>query len=252
LADTLTSAAHLALVSLPSMPSRIQFSTRCVEEGALTRSALLRYATNGAEMGELVERNLHLAEEIIGHFKQMAVDQTSEHRRQFLLSDVVSDTLFALSPRLRASGHIIELVLDDGIRLDSYPGAISQVLTNLVINALVHGFEGRQNGRMQLHGHLSTDRKAVDIVFSDDGVGIRQENLKRVFDPFFTTRMGQGGTGLGMHLVHNLVTAVLGGKINLHSTPGAGTEICMSVPLQVDGLGVQLHGAPRDPAGPIG
>lgn len=202
-----------------------------VEEGALTRSALQRYVSDSEEMGVLVERNLRMAAEIIGHFKQMAVDQTSENRRQFLLSDVVSDTLFALSPRLRRCGHQIALDLDNGICLDSYPGAISQVLSNLIINALVHGFDGREQGHMQLRSQLNADQTGVEIVFRDDGVGIAPEHQNRVYDPFFTTRMGKGGTGLGMHLVYNLVTSVLGGKISLRSTPGAGTEIGLNLPL---------------------
>ncbi|MBK9346465.1 MAG: HAMP domain-containing histidine kinase [Burkholderiales bacterium] len=204
---------------------------RHVEEGVLTRSALMHYVSDSEEMGDMVERNLRMAAEIIGHFKQMAVDQTSENRRQFVLSDVVSDTLFALSPRLRRSGHLVELALDNGICLDSYPGAISQVLSNLIINALIHAFDTRAQGHMQLHSHLTDDGQGVEIVFRDDGVGISPANQKRVFDPFFTTRLGQGGTGLGMHLVYNLVTSVLGGKIRLHSTPGMGTEICLSLPL---------------------
>lgn len=204
---------------------------RHVEEGVLTRSALMHYVSDSEEMGDMVERNLRMAAEIIGHFKQMAVDQTSENRRQFVLSDVVSDTLFALSPRLRRCGHLVELALDNGICMDSYPGAISQVLSNLVINALVHAFDDRPQGHMQLHSHLTADGQGVEIVFRDDGVGISPANQKRVFDPFFTTRLGQGGTGLGMHLVYNLVTSVLGGKIRLHSTPGMGTEIGLSLPL---------------------
>ncbi|MBK9346068.1 MAG: HAMP domain-containing histidine kinase [Burkholderiales bacterium] len=104
-------------------------------------------------------------------------------------------------------------------------------MSNLVINALVHAFDDRPQGHMQLHSHLTADGQGVEIVFRDDGVGISPANQKRVFDPFFTTRMGQGGTGLGMHLVYNLVTSVLGGKIRLHSTPGMGTEIGLSLPL---------------------
>jgi len=202
-----------------------------VENGTLKRSALERFTTESDEMTEVLERNLHIAAEFIGHFKQLAVDQTSENRRQFLLSDVVSDTLSALSPRLRKSEHQIKLTLDDSVRLDSYPGAVSQVLTNLIINALVHAFDSRKQGLMQLQSYLSEDKKSVEIVFSDNGVGITEAHQRRVFDPFFTTRLGEGGSGLGMNLVYNLVTAMLGGRINLRSASGAGTQIRLNLPL---------------------
>lgn len=203
-----------------------------LQDGALTRSALQRFTQDCEEMGDVVERNLRMAADVIGHFKQLAVDQTSERRRTFLLQDVVADTLIALNPMLRQSTHRLDVEVDPGIRLDSYPGAISQVLNNLVGNALLHAFEDRPEGAMKLRSHEGTTPDTVELVFSDDGVGISATDLKRVFDPFFTTRMGQGGSGLGMHLVYNIVTAVLGGKIRLESVPGAGTLVHIVLPLR--------------------
>ncbi len=206
-----------------------------VQEGTLKRSTLERFSDDCVDMGDVVERNLRMAAEVIGHFKQLAVDQTSERRRVFLLQDIVADTLAALSPRLRQSHHRIELAIDPDLELDSYPGAISQVLNNLIINALVHAFEGRAQGHMRLLGQTAHSGDCAELVFTDDGVGITAVDLKRVFDPFFTTRMGQGGTGLGMHLVYNLVTAVLGGKIRLESMPDVGTEVHIVLPLKAPG-----------------
>ncbi|MGQ0711957.1 MAG: sensor histidine kinase [Rhodoferax sp.] len=203
-----------------------------VRTGMLKRSTLERFSQECMDMGDVVERNLRMAAEVIGHFKQLAVDQTSERRRVFLLQDIVADTLTALSPRLRQSHHRLELAVDPELQMDSYPGAISQVLNNLIINALIHAFENRPHGHMRLLGRQGSSSDSAELVFSDNGVGIAAADLKRVFDPFFTTRMGQGGSGLGMHLVYNLVTAVLGGKIRLESLPGVGTEVHIVLPLQ--------------------
>jgi len=215
---------------------------RSVQAGALKRSALERYTTETEEMSDAVEKNLAIAANIIGHFKQLSVDQTSENRRQFLLSNVISDTLSALGPRLRKSTHQLELDLDNSLRLDSFPGAIGQVLANLIINALIHAFNGREAGRMTLRSHLIEDGNSVEIVFTDDGAGISEAHQKRVFDPFFTTRLGQGGSGLGMHLVYNLVTSMLGGKIKLNSHLGRGTQIQLTIPIAAPTLAARVAG----------
>jgi signal transduction histidine kinase len=120
------------------------------------------------------------------------------------------------------------------ITLDSYPGAYGQVLTNLIFNAVTHGFTDGPGGYMLVKAHrLGTDQ--VEITFSDDGGGIPEEVQRRVFDPFFTTRRPQGSTGLGLYVVHNLVTQQLGGRIALVSAPGKGTTICMTLPLHAPG-----------------
>lgn len=239
-------------------------------DGTLKRSSLERYAQSGEHITLVMEKNLQRAANIIGHFKQLTVDQVSEHRRQFPLSEVVEDTLSALSPRLNKTGHKLELQLDHNLMLDSYPGAISQVLTNIIMNALVHGFDGREHGLMRLetrpatmesatlqtgrqqengpmhqnparHEHCAPESRAqtatqppalIEVLFSDNGNGIPDAHQSRVFDPFFTTKLGQGGSGLGMHIVYNLATKILGGKITLHSRPNEGTRIHLLLPRQ--------------------
>ena len=115
------------------------------------------------------------------------------------------------------------------IKMDSYPGSLAQVLINLLSNALAHAFEDRERGSVQI-SLRKVGEGYVEICVSDDGVGIPQDNLKRVFDPFFTTKLGRGGSGLGMHIVYNLVTGVLGGKVTLKSEPGKGTQVTVKVP----------------------
>ena len=116
------------------------------------------------------------------------------------------------------------------LELDSYPGSLYQVFNNLINNALAHGFEGRDKGHISITARAGQDGY-IDIVFRDDGVGMSEEVQRRVFDPFFTTKMGSGGTGLGMNIVYNIVTGIMGGRITIESSPGQGTAIRMTVPV---------------------
>ena len=204
---------------------------RMLQEGTLKRSSLDRYASSTQKVTQVMEKNLHRAANIIGHFKQLAVDQVSENRRQFQLSEIISDTLTALNPKLAKTTHQLHLQLDDKLTMDSFPGAISQVLTNFILNALLHAFEDRVEGQMRLETRtLKETPDTIELIFSDNGSGISAANLPRVFDPFFTTKLGQGGSGLGMHITWHLVTAILGGKIILNSTPNQGTHINVLIP----------------------
>jgi len=198
--------------------------------GALRRSSFDNFTHNARSATDLLMRSLLRAEELVRSFKQVAVDQTSEQRRRFDLGEVLHEMAITLSPMLKNTPYTLELVSTDSISMDSYPGPLGQVLTNLVSNALQHAFDGLE------HGHIVvTTRPAgkdkVEIEFADDGVGIPSANLRRIFDPFFTTRLGRGGSGLGLHIVYNLVTCVLGGNISVFSTPGAGSRFVLTLPL---------------------
>lgn len=131
--------------------------------------------------------------------------------------------------RIRASSHRIVVEVPDGIALDSYPGPFGQVITNLINNALLHAFDGREGGRIRLMAHPAVDGR-VTIVFDDNGGGIAPENLTRIFDPFFTTKLGQGGSGLGLSISYNIVTSLLGGQIGVTSGPH-GTAFTLELPL---------------------
>jgi PAS domain S-box-containing protein len=198
--------------------------------GTLRKSIFDRYLETAAAGTELLLRTLKRASELVSSFKQVAVDQSSDQRRQFDLQNVLQEVAVTLAPTYNKMRYKLVLDLAPGITLDSYPGPLGQVVTNFITNSLTHGFEGRDIGTM----HLSTRRQDddhVEITFRDDGVGIPLEHQKRVFDPFFTTKLGKGGSGLGMNIVYNLVTSVLGGKIELQSTPGVGTTLTVVLPL---------------------
>ena len=167
--------------------------------------------------------------DLIAHFKQVAVDQTSAQRRPFDLAEVVGEVVLTLRPQFKATPYRIEVDIPPGIDMDSFPGPLGQVLTNLVNNALLHGFAGLPAGVVRIAAEAQGDRVRIQV--ADNGRGIAPEHQSRVFDPFFTTRLGQGGSGLGLHIVYSIVTRVLGGRIDLASQPGEGTEITLEIPV---------------------
>jgi C4-dicarboxylate-specific signal transduction histidine kinase len=196
----------------------------------MTRAALETYLGIAMESCALILRNLKRAAGLIKSFKQVAVDQSSEARREFLLSDYLSEILTSLKPELKRTRHRVELDVPADITMQSYPGALTQVIVNLTMNSLIHGFEGIEAGVITIRARQSAG--TVALTYTDSGVGLTAQVRSRIFDPFFTTKRGQGGSGLGMHIVYNLVTGVLGGTIQAGGAPNAGIEILMSLPLK--------------------
>ena len=199
----------------------------------LTRSDLENYLSDMNEGSHLVVASLERASELVSGFKQVAVDRTSAQRRQFRLSEMLSETKMTMSPLFKHTPYRISIDVPDGILLDSYPGPLGQVITNLMNNALIHAFDDRDHGDICITGMSVeiNEEPGVCLTIVDDGHGIPEENLSRIFDPFFTTKLGEGGNGLGMHIVHNIVTGVLGGKIKVESTLDEGTQFIITVPL---------------------
>jgi len=198
--------------------------------GQLGRKALDQFLQNSTDISDLLERNLTRAAERIGHFKQVAVDGGSEERHRFQLADVVSGTLSFLAPKLQGTPYHLTMELDHRIEMDSYPGAISQVLSDFVGNALLHAFAGRDTGAMRLRTALR-DEATLELTFSDDGKGIAADQLPHIFEPFYTTKFGQGGSGLGLYIVYTQVRDLLGGRVEVSSLEGQGTHFCVTVPL---------------------
>ncbi|WP_448190307.1 AAA family ATPase [Azospirillum sp. sgz301742] len=197
--------------------------------GKLKRSEFQQFVADAEETSALLTSNIARAAELVQSFKQVAVDQASDDRRHFALKPRLEEILFSLSPSWKKPGHRVELDCPDGIEMDGYPGVLAQIVTNLVMNSVTHGYPPGHTGIMR----LSVSRPQmgwVELVYSDDGCGIPEEHRAKVFDPFFTTRRGAGSTGLGMHIVFNLVTAKLGGQIRLDTVTGAGTRFTLRFP----------------------
>jgi signal transduction histidine kinase len=197
--------------------------------GRLQRSVLERFIERMREGTQLLFGNLTRAADLVHSFKQVAADQASGERREFKMDEWLQDLLTSLSPVLRKTKHEIEIDCPPDVKVDTYPGALGQVLTNLITNAITHAYGEGQAGRLSVR--VSEPRiDTVRIVFADDGRGIPPEHTGKVFDPFFTTGRSGGSTGLGLHIVYNLVTSRLQGRINLYSRVGKGTRFTIDIP----------------------
>ncbi|HUP91816.1 MAG TPA: ATP-binding protein [Solimonas sp.] len=200
------------------------------QAGELKRSELERFVALADESARILMRNLQRAAELIQSFKQVAVDQSSGERRRFDLRGYIDEVLVSLGPRLKHTGHTVEVDCPEALSIDGYPGALAQILANLVSNSLLHAYQPGEAGTLSIR--VRSTGGWVTLVYADDGHGIPPENLPRIFDPFFTTKRGSGGSGLGMHIVFNLVTQALGGTIQVASAPGQGAEFTLRFPVQ--------------------
>ncbi len=198
----------------------------------LKRSTLQQFQGHWREATEVIERNLRRAAELIASFKQVAVDQSSYQRRPFELGEVLHELHLTLSPTLRRSQ--VELIDEapPGLRMDSYPGPLTQVLMNLVNNAVVHAFEGRPHPHRVRIRAEALPAQRVRLTVTDNGCGVDPAHLSRLFDPFFTTKLGRGGSGLGLHIVYTLVTGLLGGSVQVSSQPGQGCTVTLDLPCE--------------------
>lgn len=197
--------------------------------GELRRSYLHDYIDSASRGTDILMRALGRANELISSFKRVAVDQSSDQRRQFDVQTTLREICLTLEPMYKSSPFRLAMDLPEGISMDSFPGALGQLITNFVSNALQHGFEGRSVGQMQLRV-LADGDDHLTLHFTDNGIGMSEDTRNRVFDPFFTTKLGQGGSGLGMNIVYNIVREVMGGSIHITSEVGAGTQITVVLP----------------------
>jgi signal transduction histidine kinase len=219
----------ISLTVASSLSRRCDTFEQEVAEGPIRKSRLTDFIASNREAADQLVSNLQRAGELIQSFKQVAVDRSQAERRVFDLAQSTEQILASLRPGVRKSAVKIEVEVPPGIEMDSYPGPYGQVLTNLYLNAVTHAFE-RGVGQITIRARRF-GAEQVEVVFADDGRGMSEEVQRRAFDPFFTTRRGEGGTGLGLHIVYNLVHQRLGGRIFLHSTPGQGTTFRIVLPL---------------------
>jgi len=218
------------ITAASSLAGELRDFGRTVEGGSLKRSALQDFTSLAQQTVNLIERSLARAAHIVQQFKQVAVDQSSEGRRHYLLHQVTDELFSLLQPRLRPRGISMEIAIAPDIEMDGYPGALEQVIENLAMNALIHAFDDRPDGRLEIAAQRSgADR--VRLVVRDNGRGMNDRELARAFEPFFTTRLGTGGSGLGLYIVHTIVCDVLGGSVALDSAPGAGCVVTLDLPL---------------------
>ncbi len=229
-----------ALMAASSLKDFSQEIRQQLAEGSMKRSDLDRFLDDADAACGITNRNLDRASELISSFKQVAVDQSSSQRRQFDVAELCNEILITLLPQTKKRPINICVEIPPDIEMDSYPGSFGQVISNLVMNAVNHAFSMDEPGDIIVRGKVNeTD---LELTVEDNGSGIAEEALSKVFDPFYTTRLGQGGSGLGLHIVHNIVTDVLGGSIEVSSTPGQGSRFTIKVPLSSPESGqLELH-----------
>ncbi|MCP4131448.1 MAG: response regulator [bacterium] len=175
-------------------------------------------------------KNLERAATLVGNFKLVAVDQTSDEKRLFRVKDYINNVLLTLYPRLKEGGHSIRVNCPDNLEILSYPGAFSRILNNLIMNSLIHGFDGQEKGEVLVD--ISLEEDELCFQYHDDGIGMDEYQVKRIFDPFYTTKRGSGGTGLGMYIVYNLVIQTLRGEIFCTSRLSKETAFKIVIPIE--------------------
>ncbi|MDQ8024118.1 MAG: ATP-binding protein [Moraxellaceae bacterium] len=218
-----------ALLMVTTLRDDLARLRQSVEQPNLRKSALMQGLDEAQQALGLCQRAVEQAAELVGSFKQVVVEQHSAQRARFSLRDCLQDVAEVLAPRFALRNITVSLDVPAGLELDGYPGALGQVVSNLLINAEMHGFEGRQDGSITIRASIA-EPGWVALSVSDDGRGIDPTHMGRIFDPFFTTRLGRGGTGLGLHIVYSVVTQLLGGRVRVDSQPGQGTSIVLELP----------------------
>lgn len=208
-------------------------------DNQIKKSDLQAYLDSCNYVSKAIFTNLERAAELIRSFKKVAVDQLVEERRIFDLGDYIQDVLVSLRPQLRKTHHKVNVVCPEGIKVYWYPGAFWQILSNLLNNSMIHAYEPDEVGTITIA--ISQEPGHVILLYSDDGKGMTPEVQKKIFDPFFTTRRGMGGTGLGMHIVYNLVVFKMEGTIECTSQLKKGTVFTIKLPERIQGKGEANH-----------
>jgi signal transduction histidine kinase len=229
-AHELNSPVGTSLTVASTLAQRCAHFAAQILSGPVRRSRLTQFTDGCHDAANQLVANLQRAGELIQSFKQVTADRSNADRRSFDLKLATEQIVASVRPGLLNHRDSVAIEMPADIVLNGYPGAYGQVLTNLILNAVTHGFVDGLGEHVLIKAHrLEEDQ--VEITFSDDGRGIPEDIQRHAFDPFFTTRRAEGHTGLGLYVVHNLVTDQLGGRITLVSAPGKGTTICMALPL---------------------
>ena len=227
-AHEINTPVGIALTSASVLMEATDEVQAALGSGAIKKTDLLRYLETATESTRLIMNNTSRAAQLIHSFKQIAVDQVSEARRRFDLHDYIDEIVSSLQPALKKTRIRVAIDCPAGIVLDSYPGALAQVVTNLTLNCVEHAFDPDAQGNIDISARQDGEWIAIQV--SDNGKGIAPELIDKVFDPFVTTRRSQGGTGLGLNIVFNLVAKRFGGSISVSSKPGQGARFLLRIP----------------------
>jgi signal transduction histidine kinase len=223
----------VALSAGSTLAEKSRVLNELYDQGEMKRSDLTQYLSDVREGADMVVMNLGRASELIRSFKMVAADQVSENKRLFNVKSYIDEVLLSLRPTLKKTSHKVVVDCPTDLMVESYPGAFSQILTNFIINSLVHGFAAGQAGEIGIA--VKKTGGTLNVIYRDNGKGMPPDVKDRIFEPFFTTARSQGSTGLGLHIVFNIVTRTLQGTIECESSVGQGTSFILTMPVNSEG-----------------
>ncbi|MDF1882323.1 HAMP domain-containing protein [Sulfurimonas sp. SAG-AH-194-C21] len=237
LGDLVAGVAHeintpigIAVTGSTHLQTQIKNLEILFENGTLKKANFREFVQNAMPTATTIQTNLERASQLVKSFKQVAVDQSSEEKREVVLYEYMQDILYSLQPKLKLVKQEVHISGDEKIKVETVPGALSQIVSNLILNSLKHAYAQDEEGTIRLD--ITTEDKNALIIYSDDGKGMSEEIIQRIYEPFFTTKRGEGGSGLGLSIVYNLVTQTLNGTIECFSQVGKGTRFEIRFPLE--------------------
>lgn len=228
-AHEINTPVGVALSATSTMAEKNRILNDLFARGEMKRSDLAEYLESTREGVEMSLINLNRASDLIRSFKMVAADQVSESRRSFNIREYIGQVLLSLRPKLKKAPHRVEVECDKDLVIESYPGALSQILTNFIVNSLTHAYDEGQAGLIRIE--ITKNDGTLTLTYSDDGRGIDPQAQDRIFEPFYTTARARGSTGLGLHIVFNIVTVTLGGTVTCCSAVGQGTTFQVRIPV---------------------
>lgn len=227
-AHEINNPVGICVTAASYLDEQVQLYQQLYQADKLTRSDFEKLIELMAQSSKIILGNLGRASELVKSFKQLAVDQTSDEQREINLKNYIEELLISLHPYFRKQAYRYQVTCPQDVLVTTCPGAVSQIINNLIINSIRHGFENSETGKIQLD--ISAGEEHIDFDYRDNGAGMSADNLAQVFDPFFTTKRNQGGSGLGMTIVYNLVRDKLRGDISVDSKVGQGIHFHIRFP----------------------
>lgn len=218
----------LGITSMTHFVTQTKKLRELYEDENMDQEDFEKYMLNADKLAKVTYENLKRAAELVKSFKQISVDQTSEQQRKFNLKDYIDETLLSLHNRIKKTKIKVEVNCSNELNIFSYPGAYSQIITNLIMNSLIHAYDIDSSGIISLSFEVKNSK--LEFIYKDDGKGIKEENLNKIFDPFFTTNRTDGGSGLGLNIIYNIVSGQLGGTIECQSQENRGVTFIMQLP----------------------
>ena len=231
IAHELNTPIGICVTAASYLEERITALNTAYKNQKMRKQDFVNFVDTASETTRMLLVNLSRASDLISSFKLVAVDVSSEMPRKFNLHDYISEVITSLRPETKQYSHKINVIGDRSLTVEAFPGPIYQVITNLVMNSIIHAFDSDKQGEIRIE--IKSEASTATIHYSDNGVGIPVDNISMIFEPFYTTKRGCGGSGLGMYLVYNLITCNLKGKISCRSEVGKGTEFIIEFPVKL-------------------